>query len=71
MKDGTQSLEQNTPIQIEAQDLVVFSPEGKQLAGPLSFSLKPIKALRLLAQVAQVKPVWLIPFLALCHTRAV
>ncbi|NMT92955.1 ATP-binding cassette domain-containing protein, partial [Vibrio alginolyticus] len=25
---------------IEAQDLVVFSPEGKQLAGPLSFSLE-------------------------------
>ncbi|EHH2480665.1 cysteine/glutathione ABC transporter permease/ATP-binding protein CydD [Vibrio parahaemolyticus] len=40
VKDGTQSLEQNTPIQIEAQDLVVFSPEGKQLAGPLSFSLE-------------------------------
>ncbi|TOI03822.1 thiol reductant ABC exporter subunit CydD [Vibrio parahaemolyticus] len=40
VKDGTQSLEQNTPIQIEAQDLIVFSPEGKQLAGPLSFSLE-------------------------------
>ncbi|HFD3588388.1 TPA: cysteine/glutathione ABC transporter permease/ATP-binding protein CydD [Vibrio parahaemolyticus] len=40
VKDGTQSLEQNTPIQIEAQDLVVCSPEGKQLAGPLSFSLE-------------------------------
>ncbi|ODY23505.1 thiol reductant ABC exporter subunit CydD [Vibrio parahaemolyticus] len=40
VKDGTQSLEQNTPIQIEAQNLVVFSPEGKQLAGPLSFSLE-------------------------------
>ncbi len=40
VKNGNQTLEQNAPIQIEANDLVIFSPEGKQLAGPLSFSLE-------------------------------
>lgn len=40
VKDGNQILDQDAPIQIEANDLVVLSPEGKQLAGPLSFSLE-------------------------------
>ncbi|MHA2713555.1 heme ABC transporter permease/ATP-binding protein CydD [Vibrio owensii] len=40
VKDGNKAVEQNAAIHIEAQDLVIFSPEGKQLAGPLSFSLE-------------------------------
>ncbi|WP_260847635.1 ATP-binding cassette domain-containing protein [Vibrio harveyi] len=39
MKDGNKVVEQNAAIHIEASDLVIFSPEGKQLVGPLTFSL--------------------------------
>ncbi|WP_407832245.1 heme ABC transporter permease/ATP-binding protein CydD [Vibrio rotiferianus] len=39
VKDGHKAVEQNAAIYIEANDLVIFSPEGKQLVGPLSFSL--------------------------------
>ncbi|MGR5449270.1 heme ABC transporter permease/ATP-binding protein CydD [Vibrio sp. PNB22_3_1] len=39
VKNGSKVVEQNAPIHIEANDLVIFSPEGKQLAGPLTFSL--------------------------------
>ncbi|MGR5300562.1 heme ABC transporter permease/ATP-binding protein CydD [Vibrio alfacsensis] len=39
VKNGSKVVEQNDPIHIEANDLVIFSPEGKQLAGPLTFSL--------------------------------
>jgi len=39
VKDGNKAVEQNAAISIEANDLVIFSPEGKQLVGPLSFSL--------------------------------
>ncbi len=39
VQDGTQTLDQSAPVQIEAKNLVIFSPEGKQLAGPLNFSL--------------------------------
>ncbi len=38
-QDGSQTLDLNTPVQIQANDLVIFSPEGKRLVGPLSFSL--------------------------------
>ncbi|CAE6898263.1 heme ABC transporter permease/ATP-binding protein CydD [Vibrio sp. B1FLJ16] len=40
VRDGSQTLDKEAPVQIEAKDLVIFSPEGKQLAGPLSFSLE-------------------------------
>ncbi|GEM75561.1 heme ABC transporter permease/ATP-binding protein CydD [Vibrio sagamiensis] len=40
MKTGTQLLNEKTPIQIDATDLVIFSTEGQRLAGPLTFSLK-------------------------------
>ncbi|MGR5470938.1 cysteine/glutathione ABC transporter permease/ATP-binding protein CydD, partial [Vibrio astriarenae] len=36
VKNGSKVVEQNAPIHIEANDLVIFSPEGKQLAGPLT-----------------------------------
>ncbi|EKO3810081.1 heme ABC transporter permease/ATP-binding protein CydD [Vibrio harveyi] len=39
VKDGNKVVEQNAAIHIEASDLVIFSPEGKQLVGPLTFSL--------------------------------
>ena len=39
VKDGNKVVEQNAAIHIEANDLVIFSPEGKQLVGPLTFSL--------------------------------
>ncbi|MCR9352090.1 ATP-binding cassette domain-containing protein, partial [Vibrio alginolyticus] len=44
IKDGTQALDKNSPIHIEADQLTIFSPEGKQLAGPLSFSLEANKS---------------------------
>ncbi len=44
IKDGTQALDKNSPIHIEANQLTIFSPEGKQLAGPLSFSLEANKS---------------------------
>nr|WP_321280458.1 cysteine/glutathione ABC transporter permease/ATP-binding protein CydD [uncultured Vibrio sp.] len=40
VKGGNHILDQDTPIEIEANDLVILSPEGKQLAGPLTFLLK-------------------------------
>ncbi|BCN24346.1 heme ABC transporter permease/ATP-binding protein CydD [Vibrio alfacsensis] len=39
VKNGNKAIEPNSAIHIEATDLIVFSPEGKQLAGPLSFTL--------------------------------
>lgn len=44
IKDGTQALDKNSPIYIEADQLTIFSPEGQQLAGPLSFSLEANKS---------------------------
>ncbi len=45
VKDGTQALDKSSPIHIEADELTIFSPEGKQLAGPpLSFSLEANKS---------------------------
>ena len=44
IKDGTQALDKNSPIHIEADQLTIFSPEGQQLAGPLSFSLEANKS---------------------------
>ncbi|MGR5236939.1 heme ABC transporter permease/ATP-binding protein CydD [Vibrio alfacsensis] len=40
VKDGNRAVEQHAAIQIQATDLLIFSPEGKQLAGPLSFTLE-------------------------------
>ncbi len=40
IKDGCQTLDLGEPIQIEAHDLIIYSPEGKQLAGPLTFTLE-------------------------------
>ncbi|WP_322802761.1 cysteine/glutathione ABC transporter permease/ATP-binding protein CydD [Vibrio alfacsensis] len=39
VKNGNKAIEPNSAIHIEATDLIIFSPEGKQLAGPLSFTL--------------------------------
>lgn len=37
---GEKALSDNEMISIEARDLLIKSPEGKVLAGPLSFSLR-------------------------------
>ncbi|CAM2834039.1 heme ABC transporter permease/ATP-binding protein CydD [Vibrio mytili] len=44
VKDGSQTLDTTGPIQVEANDLIIFSPEGKQLVGPVSFQLEANKS---------------------------
>ncbi|MEF1309257.1 cysteine/glutathione ABC transporter permease/ATP-binding protein CydD [Vibrio mytili] len=44
VKDGSQILDTTGPIQVEANDLIIFSPEGKQLVGPVSFQLEANKS---------------------------
>ncbi|MCG3728206.1 heme ABC transporter permease/ATP-binding protein CydD [Vibrio cincinnatiensis] len=39
IRSGTQVLDHHRPVEIIAQDLCVFSPEGHQLVGPVSFTL--------------------------------
>ena len=39
-QSGDQNLEANKPVALQATDLVILSPEGKTLAGPLNFTLQ-------------------------------
>lgn len=56
LHSGERHLSDNDDIEIIANDLVVLSPQGKRLAGPLSFTLQSGKPPLSSDQVAQAKP---------------
>lgn len=47
---GTLTVNNNDPVTLRAHNLIVLSPEGKALAGPLSFTLEPGKRVAIVGQ---------------------
>lgn len=66
---GTSEIAKSAPISLKVKDLKVFSPEGSQLLGPVSFDLDTSQTTAIVTQVVQGKPALLTPYLASCRMK--